>query len=335
MSRIKLYNAETNTHKGLFAAVLHQLLQRQYPEGRLIEPTVSPPDADFPFTPVDTEHLVLLKEKEVVYGRTYLVVGTSPETAISYRLNQIRRLPDSLKPYRLKRAIFALNVEGPRDCLGKIDETGGALGKQGVQFEFWEAKDVRRQIAAHLGINCPAFGLAHLRELAQVASLSCSMLPEKAAPGDEASAEKEADESLEKPGTLFISYASEDRAFVERLVEALDRYAANVWYDQREIVPGESIAEKINAALDKTSALIAVMSPASVDKPWVQRELSASLGRQLQSHHIKVLPVVVEKCDLPPSVADIRCADFTESFEKGFNDLLAGLQGRRAYSLSD
>jgi hypothetical protein len=335
MSRIKLYNPETNTHKGLFAAVLHQLLQSQYPDQRIIEPTVSPPDADFPFTPVDTEHFVLLEDKEVVYGRTYLVVGTSPETGINYRLNQIGRLPDSLKPYKLKRAIFAVNVEGPRDCLPKIDEAGEALGKQGVQFEFWEARDVRRQIAAHLGVNCPAFGLTHLRELAQIAGFNCSLLPEGVTPGDEDSAEKEADENLEKLGTLFISYASEDRAFVERLVEALDRYAANVWYDRREIVAGESIAPKISVALSEASALIAVMSPASVDKPWVLRELSASLGRQLQSHQIRVLPVVIEKCDLPPLIADIRYADFTESFEKGFNDLLAGLQGRRAYSLFD
>lgn len=335
MSRIKLYNAETNTHKGLFAAILHQLLQRQYPEARLIEPTVSPSDVDFPFTPVDTEHLVLLKDKQVVYGRTYLAVGVSPETGVNYRLNQIRRLPDNLGPYKLKRAIFAVNVEGPRACLPKVDETGEILGRQGVQFEFWEAKDVRRQIAAHLGVNCPAFGMTHLTELAQIAGFGCSLLPKGAVPGDEGAAEKDADESLEKLGTLFISYASEDRAFVERLVKALDQYAANVWYDQREIVAGESIAQKINTALNEASALIAVMSTSSVDKPWVLRELSSSLGRQLQSHNIKVLPIVIEKCDLPPLIADIRYADFIESFEKGFNELLAGLQGRRAYSLFD
>jgi hypothetical protein len=335
MSRIKLYNAETNTHKGLFAAVLHQLLQRQYPEARLVEPTVSPADDDFPFTPVDTEHLVLLKGKEVVYGRTYLAVGVSPETAVNHRLNQIRRLPDNLGSYKLKRAIFAVNVEGPRACLPRIDETGEMLGKLGVQFEFWEAKDVRRQIAARLGVDCPAFGPTHLSELAKIAGFGCSLLPKGVGPGDEGAVEKDTAESLEKLGTLFISYASEDRTFVERLVEALDRYAANVWYDKREVVAGESIAQKINAALSEASALIAVMSPASVDKPWVLRELSASLGRQLQSHAIKVLPVVVEQCDLPPLIADIRYADFTESFEKGFNDLLAGLQGRRAYSLFD
>jgi hypothetical protein len=326
MSRIKLHNAETNTHKGLFAAVLHQLLQRQYPEGYLIEPTVSPADVDFPFTPVDTEHLVLLDGQEVVYGRSYLAVSPSPETAVNHRLDQIRRLPDNLGPYRLRRAIFAINVEGPRACLPAIDETGEALGREGVQFEFWEGKDVRRQIAAHLGVNCPAFGLTHLSELAQIAGFDCSLLPEGVEPGDEGAAEREAGEGLEGPGTLFVSYAPEDSAFVEQLIEALDQVAANVWYDRREVAAGESFAWQIDAAPGEVSALIVVLSPSSVGEPW----MIASLEDRLQSQRVKVLPVVAEPCELPPSIAGIPYADFTESFEKGFNELLAGLQGRRA-----
>jgi len=326
MSQIKLHNAETNTHKGLFAAVLHQLLQRQYPEGYLIEPAVSPADIDFPFTPVDTEHLVLLEGREVVYGRSYLVISTAPETAVSHRLDQIRRLPDNLGPYRLRRAIFAINIEGPRACLPAIDETGEALGRQGVQFEFWEGKDVRRQIAAQLGVNCPAFGLTHLSELAQIAGFDCSLLPVGVGLGDEGAAEREAIEGLEKPGTLFVSHAPEDRAFVEQLVEMLDWYAANIWYDRLEVAVGESFARQIDAAPGESSSLIVVLSPASVGKPWV----SDSLEEPLQSQRVRVLPVVAGPCELPPSIADTRYADFTESFEKGFNELLAGLQGRWA-----
>src|SRR4051794_30373198 len=45
---------------------------------------------------------------------------------------------------------------------------------------------------------------------------------------------------------------SEDKPFVERLVEALDRRALPAWFDRREILVGDSILARINEALEET-----------------------------------------------------------------------------------
>jgi len=328
MIRIRLYNEETARKRELFAAVLHELLSRQYPDLPILEPS-----AVTPFPLVGTEHLVLLDNDEIVYARSYLAISTSPESGINRRLNRIVEIPERSQGLRLARLVFALGIECPRSCLGKVENVSKLMGNQGIQFELWEAKDVRRQIAAHLSIVCPAFELTHLRQLAAKASLSCEAIASISGcgssygPGSQMDAED--DRVSERLGTVFISYASEDAEFVDRLVAALDRYAAKVWYAKREILVGESIAQRVSQALGEASALIAVLSSSSVDKPWVLRELNSTLCRQLQSAGVTVLPVLIEKCSLPPLLADMKYADFTQSFEAGLNDLIAGLQGRR------
>jgi len=125
------------------------------------------------------------------------------------------------------------------------------------------------------------------------------------------------------PPNLFVCHASEDKPFVDRLVSELDRRAMFAWYDKREVLVGDSIVERINSALKSADFLIAVMSPRSVSKPWVVREMSSSLMRQLGNHDIKILPVLLEACDVPSLLADLKYADFSESFLKDMTDLVA------------
>lgn len=131
-----------------------------------------------------------------------------------------------------------------------------------------------------------------------------------------------------EPPKLFICHASEDKQFVDQLVHELDRRAMFAWYDKREIFVGDSIVERINAALRSSDYLVAVLSPRSVVKPWVVREMSSSLMRQLSDNGIRVLPVLLEPCDVPSLISDIKYADFCDSFERGIDDLMEAIRSR-------
>jgi hypothetical protein len=124
----------------------------------------------------------------------------------------------------------------------------------------------------------------------------------------------------------FICHASEDKPFVDLIAAALDEYALDHWYDKREIKVGDSIVEKINDGLSDATHLIVILSAVAVGKPWVKRELSSSLMRQLGNRSIKILPVLREDCVVPPLLADIKYADFRTDFDKGFGDLVESLR---------
>jgi TIR domain len=75
---------------------------------------------------------------------------------------------------------------------------------------------------------------------------------------------------------VFISYTHADREFSTRLAVDLTRAGVNVWYDQWEIAPGDSIVEKIDGALQVNDYLLVVLSPEAVRSRWVAREINSS-----------------------------------------------------------
>ncbi len=81
---------------------------------------------------------------------------------------------------------------------------------------------------------------------------------------------------------ILISYAHEDKEFAEKLAVHLVRQKAHVWIDQWELKVGDSILEKIQSAIKTASALLIVLSKASVASEWCRRELSAGLMRELE-----------------------------------------------------
>lgn len=125
--------------------------------------------------------------------------------------------------------------------------------------------------------------------------------------------------------TVFLSHTASDKPFVARLATDLRRIGVGVWYDSWEIRAGESIVEKINQGLSANDYLVVVLSPASVRSNWVQRELSSSLMRSLSEKSIKLIPLLHERCDIPPLIADLRYVNFLDSYDDGFTELQVAL----------
>jgi len=121
---------------------------------------------------------------------------------------------------------------------------------------------------------------------------------------------------------VFISYTSADESFADRLATGLAAYASNSFFAKWSIKVGDSIVDRINQGLSTYDNLVVVLSRASVQSEWVRRELNASLMRQLRSKDIRILPVLVEDCNVPPLLADIKYADFRSDYNAGFASLL-------------
>jgi hypothetical protein len=120
----------------------------------------------------------------------------------------------------------------------------------------------------------------------------------------------------------FICYSHQDSPFVDRLVRDLSSKGIKPWLDKWEIKVGDSITDKINEGIRQNDYLIIVLSKTSVKSEWVKRELNAALMRELKKRAVVVLPLLLEDCDIPPLIADKKYADFRQSYEAGFAELL-------------
>lgn len=102
---------------------------------------------------------------------------------------------------------------------------------------------------------------------------------------------------------IFLSHASEDKdRFVVDFARQLRENGVDVWLDQWEMKPGDSLVDKIfEEGLKEARAVIIVLSTTSVQKPWVREELNASVVNRI-SRGTKLIPVVIDECDVPESL---------------------------------
>ncbi len=130
--------------------------------------------------------------------------------------------------------------------------------------------------------------------------------------------------------SIFVSHASQDKRIASRVAMGLKAFDYDTWYDDWELLAGDSIIQRIEAAISQTDVLLVLLSRSSVDSQWVSRELSAGLARQLSGKGVMVIPVVVEDCEIPVMLADTKYVDLRGNFERGFRDLADALTAQRS-----
>lgn len=102
---------------------------------------------------------------------------------------------------------------------------------------------------------------------------------------------------------VFVSHASEDKKrFVDAFATKLRESGVDAWLDRWEMIPGDSLVDKIfEEGLKEAHAVIVVLSKNSVVKPWVSEELNASIVARI-SKGTRIIPVVIDDCDVPESL---------------------------------
>jgi len=124
---------------------------------------------------------------------------------------------------------------------------------------------------------------------------------------------------------IFISYSHPDSEFVDILAAHLVKHRARVWVDRWELNVGDSLIDRIQSAIRTASALVVVLSKASVESEWCKKELNAGLVRELEERRVVVLPALKETCDIPIFLREKMYADFRSNFDAGLNTILEAI----------
>lgn len=127
--------------------------------------------------------------------------------------------------------------------------------------------------------------------------------------------------SVENGFDVALSYAGEDRAFVQRVAEHLKQNRLNVFFDKFEEVElwGKDLVETLEGIYRLRSKYVVIfISEAYARKVWTRHEVRSALSRAVQEKQEFVLPARFDDTELPgllPSVAfiDLR-GETPESF---------------------
>lgn len=100
---------------------------------------------------------------------------------------------------------------------------------------------------------------------------------------------------------VFLSYGSADRDLARVIATALQQKGIDTWWAEWEIGPGDSIRRKIDTGLGQCTHFIVLLTPESIDRPWVQEEMDAGFVRMVDAR-CKFIPLRhnLQVSQLPP-----------------------------------
>jgi hypothetical protein len=108
--------------------------------------------------------------------------------------------------------------------------------------------------------------------------------------------------SIAAPG-VFVSHATEDNErFARGFAERLRENGCRVWFDEWELLPGDSLVDKVfEEGLKDADAMVVVLSASSIDKPWVREELNAAFIKRIEGK-CKLIPVLIDDVAVPEAL---------------------------------
>lgn len=128
-------------------------------------------------------------------------------------------------------------------------------------------------------------------------------------------------ESESRP-KVFLAYATEDVAAVERLYDALEASGFSPWMDRRKLLPGQRWRRQLRAAVAHSDYFVACFSKASVNKRGgFQEELREALqcAMAIPLEQIYFIPVRLNACDVPEEIRrEVQYVDLFPKFETGY-----------------
>ena len=110
--------------------------------------------------------------------------------------------------------------------------------------------------------------------------------------------------------SIFLSHNFTDKPFVRRLAQDLQAAGLRVWLDEAEMQFGDSLIEKIQQGINEMEYLGVILSKHSVQSEWVRREVNIALQQEIEGKRVKVLPFLIDDCEIPLFLKDKLYADF-------------------------
>ena len=105
---------------------------------------------------------------------------------------------------------------------------------------------------------------------------------------------------------LFLSHNHRDKDVATPLAAQLRLVGVDVWLDDWEIKPGDSIIGKVNEALSLVDTVVLLWSKNSAGSRWVDSEMAAAIDRRHSDGSVRIIPVRLDETELPPLLRPLK-----------------------------
>jgi len=114
---------------------------------------------------------------------------------------------------------------------------------------------------------------------------------------------------------VFVCHSRQDRPTVEKIAEQLQSAGFYVWIDKKDLLPGDPWEEVIEDAIETADFVLVSLSQRSLKKGgyyWREIRYALQQGDRRPVGERFIIPVMIEKVDIPKSLSKIHCEDLTQ-----------------------
>jgi hypothetical protein len=138
--------------------------------------------------------------------------------------------------------------------------------------------------------------------------------------------------------SCFISYASKDHPFAERLYADLQNKGVRCWFAPEDMKIGDRIRPRIDETIRLYDKLLLILSRHSVASQWVEQEVETALARERQQGTTILFPVRIDNTVMAletgwpalirntRNIGDFRRWKTHDAYHKAFDRLLRDLK---------
>ncbi|HLJ49105.1 MAG TPA: toll/interleukin-1 receptor domain-containing protein [Bryobacteraceae bacterium] len=138
--------------------------------------------------------------------------------------------------------------------------------------------------------------------------------------------------------SCFISYSTKNGAFAQRLHVDLQASGLRVWFAPEDLKIGDRFQERIEESIRLYDKVMIILSRASIQSAWVEREVNAAWERERREKRLVLFPIRIDNAVMTapaPWAADLRrqrhIGDFSgwkdhDAYQKALTRLLRDLQ---------
>jgi hypothetical protein len=127
----------------------------------------------------------------------------------------------------------------------------------------------------------------------------------------------------------FLSYSFEDSEIARRVANALMAQGVDVWWAEWEIRAGDSLRQRIDDGLGNCTHFLVLLTPGSLQKPWVNQEMDAGLVRRISGQaRFVALRHGLSFRELPPLLSGMLSPEISdEKFDESIRNLVNDIHG--------
>jgi hypothetical protein len=128
---------------------------------------------------------------------------------------------------------------------------------------------------------------------------------------------------------VFLSYAHADEKLARKLGDQLVEKGFHVWDPKREILPGDNWARELGDALERSDAVVVILSPDSVKSEWVKREIQFAIGDPKKEG--RLFPVLARRpSEVPWILKRLNVLDASQGVGSVSNAIASALRASQA-----